>query len=193
MTKSVLSIRSVLLLATLILAPLQVSAEISAPFEPPKPGAIFEYDDFKIVFQNSGDRRFRYSHNNGKSYSITSLFVIDPKGGANIRNEQEVHNKLWPLKVGNYIEFNADAHRGSWLFSVKVTGTEKISLAGKEMDAFVIEVDEESTSYTFRKVTTIWYSPELKYVVRSRSKVIEGPYYGRSRNYELVKYSTGNQ
>jgi hypothetical protein len=193
MVKSVFSISPVVLLLTLFLAPIQVSAEISAPFELPKPGVIFEYDDFKIVFQNSSDRRFRYSHSNGKSYATTSLFVVDPKSGANVSGEQEVHNKLWPLKVGNYIEFDADSHRGRWLFSVKVTGTEKIRLAGKDLETFVIEVDEESTVATYRKITTKWYSPELKYIVRSRSKVVEGPYYGRSRNYELIKYSPGNQ
>jgi hypothetical protein len=178
---------AIFLLAVIFSLPAMAAEKLAGIYNPPQVGSQFEFDTFKVEIVSIDNRRIGY--NSGSKYrEFTSLFITDPSGGSKIRNEENKHAKLWPLKVGNYVEFEADNGRGTWLISTKVVGTETIKVAGEEFFTFKIEVDEEGTTHSYRSLHTIWWSPQLGVNIKSHKEVTRGTYTGRVSTYELLSY-----
>jgi hypothetical protein len=185
--------RFCVLLATVWLStPVNAQGNISASYNPPPVGSKFVYDLMATeITSNSGIRIEFNTTVNGKTRTSTfsSLFITVPGDNGKIHNEEKMHSSLWPLKVGNKVEFEVDAgRRGTWLVSTEVVGTEAVEVGGEMLDAFRIEIDEEATTHDYRHLKTIWYAPILGVPVKSFQKVTKGSYYGRTRQYAMQSY-----
>jgi hypothetical protein len=169
--------------------------KLSGKYYPPTVDSRFEYDEFKVeIFSNSNHLTGYNSTYNGKTVAryLTSLFVGKADETAKIEDEKQKHSKLWPLKVGNYIEFEVSKINGIWLISAKVIGTETIKVGNEDIFTFVIELDEEATTHTYGHIKKIWYSPLLGANIKSFTKITKGSRYGQTRSYELRSYSVPN-
>jgi hypothetical protein len=89
---------------------------------------------------------------------------------------------LWPLKVGNRVEFrNIDAGTANALSrrdydeSFAVVRQEAVTVPAGRFDTFVIEWRETGFSPIYRSnaIVTLWYAPLTGYVVKSAVKIVD--------------------
>ncbi len=99
---------------------------------------------------------------------------------------------LWIGKKWRYMYSTRDKHGNlsDYDVFVKVEGYEKINVSAGTFQVFKIEEDREKRSNKKSKITfghhrTVWYSPEIKHVIKSEE-------YNVANNKELIKYSLKN-
>jgi hypothetical protein len=89
---------------------------------------------------------------------------------------------LWPLRVGNRVEFrNPDANAPNYLSrrdydeSFSVLRQEPVTVPAGRFDTFVIEWRETGLSQVSRSdaIVTQWYAPGTGYVVKSAVKMLD--------------------
>ncbi|HKX07444.1 MAG TPA: hypothetical protein VJN67_04590 [Stellaceae bacterium] len=89
---------------------------------------------------------------------------------------------LWPLRVGNRVEFrNADTNTPNFLSrrdydeSFTVVRQEPVTVPAGTFDTFVIEWHETGFSQIYRSdaIITLWYAPRSGYFVKSTVKVVD--------------------
>ncbi|MGE5200889.1 MAG: hypothetical protein ACM3O6_02375, partial [Acidobacteriota bacterium] len=92
---------------------------------------------------------------------------------------------LWPLKVGNRVEFvvvdnSAPSLSGAWQSldyeeKFTVVGVEPVTVPAGTFDTFVVEWREKGTRGAARSeaIITSWYAPRTGYIVKSSVKVLE--------------------
>lgn len=96
--------------------------------------------------------------------------LLVPRPGARINSRDLA--PLLPLAVGKEASFEEVAGDDRWHYTVRVSGTESIRIAGQSYSAFVIEVRDRSTNpYQggVDRTRTIWVSPEAGGILRYRT------------------------
>jgi hypothetical protein len=103
-------------------------------------------------------------------------------------------NLKFPLAVGQNWKFEyrigaRGAKEVSRTVEIKVTGTEQVTTPAGTFTAFKLEKDDRKGPKDFW-VTTYWYSPETKSVVKSLFDSSSGLGAGGKREIELIKVGT---
>ena len=161
-------------------------------FRCPDPGTVME-------FQGGG--RIEFTSQDG-------LWCLGKEGakpfrywGAVSSTPLEPAAALWPLSVGKKLDYkfqgNASNQTGSggvtpdfWYHdTITVLRKEPVQTKAGRFDAYVIELHREITGKVLGTfIRTIWWSPEVGYVVKSEYRVVQG--IGKDSNVELKMIAT---
>ncbi len=140
---------------------------------------VTEIDGATIVVANAAKRPSTWQV--GGLVFITSRTKIDTA----------VAEKIFPLKVGNRVEFDQRAAMGEhgWHHVLEVVGTERLDVGGRSYDTFVVEDTTNTISDSqgnVRRKRTVWFAPEAGWLLKVHDLPISGTN-DRGTNWEVVK------
>lgn len=169
-------------------------------FHCPKPGTtiVMSLDSGKEVsgtFDSQNGMMCR-THGNGKAYS--SFLGLDAPGMSGAELSTNHAERLFPLKVGNEIEFKTQldsshidhtvpgTSESYWLANtVKVVRQEKLQTRAGTFDTYVIEWHRQALGRVNGTwLITYWFAPELGYTVKASTETRAG--YGSNSSFEIT-------
>ncbi len=164
----------------------------STGFRPPAVGTRFHYDNGGTVTVESVDAQTLHLVNaQGRRFNFVSCCW---DGDFLQLQGQYPFKELWPLKVGNRIQFTVAGYLASetWVHTLKVLRQERVRVPAGEFDTFVIELEKRGVAQnTHRSTQTYWFAPELGFPVRLEVSLLSGT--TGARSWQLARIERPNR
>jgi hypothetical protein len=161
--------------------PAKVLAMAPAEFRCPSAGTKVQLSSGQLLaFTQADGMRCGYVDESGAQRQRYAI-LVDGFG----RLARHDLDGLWPLNVGNRIDFrvlelNPTSLSTAWLNrdyeeSFAVVRAEAVSVPAGTFDTFVIEWREKGTNTGARSeaLITLWYAPRIGYFVKSSAKIVD--------------------
>ena len=151
----------------------------SAPFAHPAEKTLFQFGDRATTITRSEGWRTWFVDEKENQGGFVGGFVPDHPSRPLAFSEQRLA-EFWPLQVGKAIDIVMARDTNSWLWRLRVIGTEEVTVPAGTYKTFVIEGIEASqqSGPDLRPITTLyqwWYAPKINFVVRLMERRITGP------------------
>lgn len=101
------------------------------------------------------------------------LAACRPVAGSVEFDSQEI-DALWPLQPGKTLRSATWRGGARWNLLFRVQGSETVSVAAGTFPAWLIEVEEASTSNDYKALFRCWYAPSLGFTVKREHTVLSG-------------------
>jgi hypothetical protein len=102
--------------------------------------------------------------------------VIPPRDNATL--DPTPLASLFPLAVGKETKLEERSGSDRWEYTIRVTGSERLTVQGRAYETFAIAVRDRSLTPDqggFDRTRTLWYAPEVGGALRMRSTQAGGP------------------
>jgi clan AA aspartic protease (TIGR02281 family) len=179
------------LVALVLLASLSQADEA---FHCPDPGTVMTFSDGgSLTFTTQEGLTCQARTNKG---SLVSQFLGLAVPGSDL--EKNHGERLFPWRVGNQIDFMTSGTTANatgdlvttvkdvyFDNTIKVVGQEKLTTPAGSFDTFVVEWHRQVKGrWSGTWLTTVWFAPELGYVIKSKHETRQG--YGPETSYEIA-------
>lgn len=169
---------------------------LDGSFDAPEIGTQFKYEsttytitsvnNYSILTKDTSNTQFvNYGH--FVTYELSrwrqSAFSISRK---QIKN-------LWPLDVGKRKEYKISDNSGIWHGTLVVLAIETISTPAGEYKCFKIKRKRRAVNDAWSDKATLWYSPDLNFIIKWHSKTTGGSQYGATNSGTLIEVSFPNK
>jgi hypothetical protein len=166
-------------------------AMVPAPYIKPVVGTRLVYDSFTTTIVKADHWRVEFRDDRGVVGARVGGFIADnPK--VPLILDTAVLRRLWPLRLGNAIDIEAQRYPLIWRWHIAVTGTARIVTMAGTFDCYVVESTETpviaSSSRPYLDNTRYFYAPAINQVVRIEAERVGGPGAGARLAAELVRY-----
>jgi len=100
--------------------------------------------------------------------------------GARAQFDRRVAESIFPLAIGKEVSFEQTTEGSSdrWAQTLEVVGTEKVQVGETTLETFVVKNRTESLNPSqgdIVRIRTLWFAPDLGWLVRVRSEQLSGP------------------
>lgn len=159
-----------------------------APFVRPAPGTRLVYTDGAFTVTKASGWRVEFVDDAKRPHMMIGGVVADSVSPPLILNEG-AFEKLWPLRVGQQVQFDTQRFPAIWRWGVEVAGTERVTTDAGTFDCYVIDATVNQLvggRKTLTDRTLFWYAPSVNAVVR-RYQRRDGELVVRERRQDLVR------
>lgn len=163
---------------------------LPAPYLKPIVGTRLVYDAFANVIVRADSWRVEFRDERGEMGARVGGFIPDnPK--IPLALDAGLFAKLWPLRIGNALDIEAQRYPLIWRWHIAVIGTAHVVTQAGPFDCFLVEAVEtpvvSTSNRPYTDVTRYWYAPSIGQVVRIDAERVGGPGAGAHRTAELVR------
>lgn len=126
----------------------------------------------------SGDEFVNFAHfvTYDKNRWRSSAFSLD----------RDAIRSIWPLKIGKTTKYDMTGSNGTWRGQLEVVDIETIKTPAGTFECFKVERKRRAVAGNWSDKADLWYSPEVRFIVKWRSETTGGSAYGATTTGSLV-------